>query len=148
MRLVHFSHDPTLTPRSVTQTAIGPKPDGLWLSDEDDNGWSAWATGNEWALGKHAFEVTLSDDANVLTLSTAEAIRQFHAEYRTHLPGIPAGVLDDWAIDWPRVSEQYGGIIITPYQWRLRLDMKVGWYYTWDCASGCIWDATAIATIK
>jgi hypothetical protein len=62
-------------------------------------------------------------------------------------------------IDWPKVSERYDGVVIAPYVWSLRMgdyEMIEGrmrktpdsaisdWYYPWDCASGCIWKASAI----
>ena len=36
------------------------------------------------------------------------------------------------------------GIIISPYQWDCRLALESGWYYGWDCSSGCIWDISCI----
>ncbi|QBI98814.1 hypothetical protein SEA_BOBBY_184 [Mycobacterium phage Bobby] len=54
--------------------------------------------------------------------------------------GIP-----DW-IDWGKVAADYGGIIIAPYQWSRRMDPH--WYYTWDCASGCIWNLEAIESLE
>lgn len=33
---------------------------------------------------------------------------------------------------------------ITPYCWPARMDPDLIWYYGWDCASGCIWDASTI----
>ena len=51
-------------------------------------------------------------------------------------------------IDWAEVASKYDGIIISPYQWSLRLDMEMMWYYGWDCASGCIWNISAIKELK
>lgn len=51
-------------------------------------------------------------------------------------------------IDWVKVKPLYDGIIITPYQWRCRLDPDIFWYYSWDCASGCIWNLETIETTK
>jgi hypothetical protein len=52
-----------------------------------------------------------------------------------------------YEIDWYRVAEQYDGIIITPYIYERRLTEYTTWYYSWDCASGCIWNGKAIANI-
>ncbi len=46
-----------------------------------------------------------------------------------------------------QVAKLYQGIIIAPYCYSIRLDNDCFWYYPWDCASGCIWDATAIAAL-
>ena len=29
-----------------------------------------------------------------------------------------------------------------------RLDMETRWYYGWDCASGCVWDASAVQSVE
>lgn len=50
-------------------------------------------------------------------------------------------------IDWRRVAESYQGIVIAPYVWARRHHLASGWYYAWDCASGCIWDSAAVAAI-
>ncbi len=51
-------------------------------------------------------------------------------------------------IDWIKVAKQYAGLIIAPYQWGYRLEPGTHWYYGWDCASGCIWDASVIERIE
>lgn len=48
-------------------------------------------------------------------------------------------------IDWQAVASDHDGIIISPYNWPARHEMI--WYYPWDCASGCIWNADAITSI-
>ena len=49
-------------------------------------------------------------------------------------------------IAWEKVAAKYDGLIITPYIWQRR--MELNWYYTWDCASGCIWNVRAIKDIR
>ena len=44
------------------------------------------------------------------------------------------------------LDRRVDGIIIAPYQWYCR--MTVDWYYTWDCASGCIWNLDAIESVN
>ncbi len=51
-------------------------------------------------------------------------------------------------VDWAKVAKLYDGIIIAPYISARRLAHSVNWYYTWDCASGCIWNPRAIKSIK
>tara|TARA_B100000073_G_scaffold347518_1_gene362140 strand:- start:7440 stop:7865 length:426 start_codon:yes stop_codon:yes gene_type:complete len=43
------------------------------------------------------------------------------------------------AIDWVKVSQDYDGIEICPYQWKFRMEDHTAWYYGWDVASGCVW---------
>jgi hypothetical protein len=50
-------------------------------------------------------------------------------------------------IEWRKVAERFDGIIIAPYIWQRRLDLESSWYYSWDCASGCIWNASAVREI-
>ena len=55
---------------------------------------------------------------------------------------------DYGCIDWRLVAEEWQGIVIAPYLWERRFDSDARWYYSWDCASGCIWDHRAIAAIE
>ena len=48
-------------------------------------------------------------------------------------------------IDWIKVSKQYSGIEINPYQHSNRYTSM--WYYGWDVASGCIWKNDLIKNI-
>jgi hypothetical protein len=47
-------------------------------------------------------------------------------------------------IDCERLYQEYQGLFITPYIPVCRLSMACNWYYTWDCASGVIWDLSCI----
>ena len=53
----------------------------------------------------------------------------------------------DGAIDWPSVAETYTGIEICPYRRSQRMRDDARWYYTWDVASGCVWDPAAVREI-
>jgi hypothetical protein len=74
----------------------------------------------------HAFLLDI-DDSRLLKINTYEDLKLFNEEY----------VIDNYYVDWKRVSEKYGGIEIVPYIYEARHEML--WYYTWDVASGCIW---------
>jgi hypothetical protein len=145
IRLVHYAKSPVLAVRSVEQP--GPadmKPRGFWLSDDDcEDNWRAWCEAETFSLGNLAcvHDVALRDTANVLRLAGAYEIDAFDRQYTGELcRGISY-------IDWARVASDYDGIIITPYIWERRLTNTARWYYGWDCASGCIWNADAIASI-
>ena len=59
-------------------------------------------------------------------------------------------------IEWKQVYKDFSGLEICPYQKGTRYgvngetvsDRKMNWYYTWDVASGCIWDLNAIDNIE
>ena len=144
-RLIHYSSAPLAEVYSVEQgTGFQMKPSGLWVSAEGyGDTWKDWCEAEEFHLERltHVHEIELASGANVLRVSGEDAILGFTKQYRHAKSGYPCELS---AIDWPRVASEYQGILIAPYVWTLRLDPRVTWYYPWDCASGCIWDAKAI----
>ena len=141
-RLIHYSKEPLTDVRTVEQTEernVG-KPHGLWVSCEGENDWPSWCKAESFgAPFDHATEIKLWRTAPVLHISNATQLRifnrAFNKPHRSHS-------LD--AIDWGRAAKDYHGVIISPYLWDCRLADDVFWYYGWDCASGCIWNAKAI----
>lgn len=118
----------------------GPKPKGLWLSVDDGWGWRDWCEAERYRPEKltHAHDIELDPDAPLLWITTAGDLLNFGAEYGAELlPGYRV-------IAWDRVAQDYEGIIIAPYQWELRLDARVSWYYGWDCSSGCLWNPAEV----
>ena len=120
------------------------KPTGFWVSVAGEDDWPSWCRSEEFRDIDNSVrhDVILSPSANLLVLDTTTSMREFDAEY---------GVLDSieyrgYAIDWPRLYGEYDGIVIAPYQWSERHG-DLGWYYTWDCASGCVWNLHAIVSV-
>jgi len=156
VRLVHFRDSPEPFPIESRSQQVLPirarmflKPSGFWVSDEDEFGWSEWCRGEEFHLEalRYAFEVTIKPDANVLLVSGADNFLAFHERFAVHdLADAYYSVFDKGSPDWVAVAEQFQGIVITPYLWEFRLS-GYDWYYGWDCASGCIWDAEAIGSV-
>jgi len=143
MNLSHFTAEHSLVPRSEVQTGRrGDKPVGLWVSVDGPDDWQEWCRSEGWGDvdSKLRFRVTLADDANVLRIDSTSSLLDFAAEFQD--PGGRA-----WRVNWSAVAERWQGIIIAPYQWSCRLG-EPDWYYTWDCASGCIWDADAISCVE
>lgn len=146
MTLLHYSAKPLCEVRSVEQRADPDiKPRGLWFSVENPGtdewmGWREWCESEQWGLRSlvNAVEISFVPSARVLMLSTPEDIETFNGEYEKPLFG------DYRMIDWRAVADKYQAIIISPYQWSRRFDDKARWYYGWDCASGCVWDASAV----
>ena len=144
--LVHFSREPlnTIESRSQIRDPLGMKPKGLWVSDESSYGWKEWCAENEFNTSRFAFahQIHLKPDAKILRIDTVEKLQAFDREYA--LPKfMDLNMMR--GIDWARLAETHQGILISPYQWSCRMDLL--WYYGWDCASGCVWDADAIERI-
>lgn len=117
------------------QQFISGKPNGLWISVEgfeEDWGWKNWCLASDFDVErlecKH--EVFLREDANILYISTLEELKEMGEGYD---------------INWHYYTKKYQGIIIAPYIGEGRY---IRWYAGWDCSSGCIWDMTAIQSIK
>lgn len=154
MRLIHYSDEPLVAVRSASQCGDnydwheGRKPTGLWVSVEGEDDWRAWCKAEDFrdCDAQVATEIVLRDTHTVLVIDTSVALELFHREYSVEQKKY--GKWAEWMIDWPRVAASHGGIIIAPYQWRHRLDSPVSsWYYSWDCASGCLWDASQVERV-
>lgn len=145
-----MAYDPTWTYDQEEARLYG-KPRGLWVSVKGEYDWPTWCEENEFSTsgGIHVeHEVILMPDANVLHISTEEELKEFTLAFGT--PHIWAGSVrlgDQYVIDWRQVAAQYDGIIISPYLYRWDQEWMM-WYYGWDCASGCIWNLSAIASVS
>lgn len=129
------------------------KPRGLWVSVGDgEDGWRAWCEAESFGLKRFQWvsEITFTDAANILWLSGADEIDRFHAEY---VKGRDYERKPGWrwpprGIDWAGVAMKYDGIVIAPYVWERRHCETAGWYYSWDCASGCIWNPAILTIVR
>lgn len=152
--LLHYSQKPPATIHSVKQEKSHHKPRGFWFSVGDGEGsWKDWCEGEQWGLERlvNPVEVILSDTANIRRIVNATQLKRFTVAYDdvSAAPGGGTAGGLDWRghyINWPQVAKDYDGIIIAPYLWECRFDPS--WYYSWDCASGCIWNADAVAALK
>ncbi len=153
MRLLHYSSKPLGTLMAQEQdegVRTYGKPRGLWVSVEGEDDWRSWCIVEDyyWHRLTHVHEIRLALDAHVLIVSGEKELDAFHDSFGA------ADQRDDpeaflfQGIDWRRVAALYQGIVIAPYVWSRRLSLPVHWYYTWDCASGCIWDPAAISSAK
>ena len=125
--------------RRTRRQEVEYKPIGLWYSVDGD--WERWCEveKTDWLEGQNVHEVMLGRE-KMLYVRTVEEIDAFHARYK-------AKKACYYLIDWSPVALEYDGIEIAPYQWERRHDKKRLWYYTWDCASGCIWRPRGV-TVK
>jgi hypothetical protein len=130
---------------------MGWKPKGIWLSaDACSINWKEWCIAEEFRLDclryNHAIE--LHPD-KILWIRTPQALQEFSREYSFTSDVLRnAGIRErPDSVHWGLLSEKYMGIVIAPYFWEHRLSLDLFWYYSWDCASGCVWDSRAIRNI-
>lgn len=125
------------------------KPVGFWVSVSGEDDWPSWCRGEEFGLNclQFAQQVTLAAAANVLWISSGDDIDAFHEKWSIETEFERRyGTHGSWPIDWHKVALRYDGLIIAPYQYSRRFSPD--WYYGWDCASGCIWNLAAIASVE
>ncbi|MDR4305883.1 hypothetical protein IHQ68_04485 [Chelatococcus sambhunathii] len=145
----HMSYEPIETLRFVEQGEPDRffKPNGLWISDESDYGWSHWTADvgfyRRHGRPRHSYSVRIKPGSDVLWIKDQAQLVRFEQEFDRYF-----GTLDGfrYRIDWARVAERFQGILITPHLWECRWGSSL-WYSAWNCASGCIWDPEAIAEI-
>jgi hypothetical protein len=132
MKLLHYSDKPFALDARRYEQSEGMKPRGLWLSVED--AWAEWCRGEEFCAESltHVQEVKLDGTLNLKHLRTADEVLAFSDEFHTEELRVH--------LDWPRVAGLWDGLLISPYQCSVRLDDRASWYYSWDCASACVWN--------
>lgn len=115
------------------------KPVGLWYDFEGD--WIKWCLSASWGgVSDYIYEVEI-DKSKILQISTTGEFEKFEEEYLYHPEHFQNFRLHYGSVNWQAVKVKYSGIEIIPYLWDKRLDSM--WYYSWDCASGCVWDLEA-----
>lgn len=144
--LIHYSDKPLRLIYSTEQGEPNHKPKGLWVSVEGEYGWPQWCEQERYVIEHLTCKniVLLNNTAKIIKLTSPQDIDTFTQQYRS-----PTNSDNNYCyhIEWNKIAAIYQGIIISPYQWSRRLKGHCFWYYAWDCASGCIWDATAIESI-
>jgi len=152
MKLRHFSDQPVETLRSIEQRDTpDDKPLGFWVSVEGDgDGWTDWCRETEFALEKLVVEheVILKPSARILTITGEAGLDAFTREFGIPLDEPFMRQFERRRINWAKVAAEHQGIIIAPYIWTRRLHPETFWYYTWDCACGCIWDVSAMERVN
>jgi len=131
----------------VPPSKITTKPIGLW-----------YGFGTSWIdfvrsqmpqremYTEHVFKIEI-DTSNILIIKDDESFLDFSDKYKDpEFEKKWPDVRND-AIDWPKVSREYKGIEFPVYFHKYRRTREHGWYYTWDVASGCIWDLSAVKKV-
>lgn len=168
MILEHYSKGPLAwPPRDYVQTnhkegwGHPPKPEGLWVSVKGgDPDWPEWCESEDFRLEHLAVctRVILADNANIRIVNGEAELATFDEQYGTDYAYGYGSSVAHRRIDWIKLAEDYDGLIIAPYVWACRLPWRTDepthryrisdWYYPWDCASGVIWKARAIAAFE
>lgn len=125
------------------------KPTGLWYGI--DNSWIDWCISEQMSwICPNIYEVILNEE-RLLKIDNIPDFEKFENEYGD----VPPWENHYWSaifenrkerINYEAVIQKYGGLEISPYQYRKR--MKSFWYYGWDCASGIIWDHTMVKDLR
>lgn len=159
-RRIHLSRADSIAFMSVVQPTgdemrMFRKPQGLWYGINDS--WIDWCASEEMGwVHDHIHEVIL-DESKILKITNLREFNAFEKEYGG-LDPLLARLERDFpgqmmnyrrgmeSIAFDKVAEKYSGLEITPYLYEKRLISM--WYYGWDCASGCVWDASAVRDVK
>lgn len=127
--------------KKYEQQSYSHKPKGLWYSYYDE--WYNWIIGEEMKdylykyihkikLRKHAItNINKTNKNKLLSIRTLKDFNIFDKRYRG----------EGFKINWKQVAKDYGGIEICPYRQEKEFN---SWYFSWDVASGCIWNINAI----
>ena len=145
MKLHHWSERRIDTLYDVEIQPYAIKPVGLWVSV--DNEWDDWCKSEGFRdhKGWHKYEVDLCD-ADVLLLNTPERVLEFNEQLKSE--GSMVEGFSTIMAAWQSIADKCDGLIIAPYLWQLRLDRRCSWYYGWDIAGGCIWNASKLKIKK
>ena len=149
--LKHYSDKPNLILEPLynkgisTQSEHSRKPSGFWVSISES--WKTfWEQESNYCQApemldnlKYCYDIKLSDDINILLIDTPEKMLEFNDHYGTKY--------GNTLINWKSLAYDYQGIILPSYFDMYRLNSDLEWYYTWDCASGCIWDISCIMSV-
>ena len=139
MERIHITNNKKLEKElfSCANVKKSLKPLGLWYGI--DKSWEQWAYDNM-NMTKDCKYSLIIDENSILKMQYSHELHNFTDEFGEYNR---CGVMD---INWEDVAQKYKGIEIAPYIWSCR--MELFWYHGWDCASGCIWDVSAIKEIK
>lgn len=125
------------------------KPNGLWysLGDswlrflEQESSYFSWSL-HRIDSYKFVYRVTV-DPRKILRLNTPEDFEKFTDRFGVVLPS--RGREGNFLINWQEVFVYHHGIEVRG------CDDWMGkwlWFDGWDCASGCIWDSSAIKKLE
>ena len=152
-KLYHFSeHQQLILVDKKYPQKIHTKPHGLWFSDESKKySWYNWCRNENFNLNglQYKNKITFKKYATILLITNCVQLDDFTKkfEFEDYNSIYKMFIQDNLNvsvslyINWEKITKLCDCIFITPYLWKKR---SVPWYYTWDCASGCIMNLNAI----
>jgi hypothetical protein len=145
----HLSQEPISKIWDVDQSVLQSflpdiKPHGFWY--QVDHEWEEWCSCNMPAWVKPNRCSIEVDHSRMIVIDSFEKLKAFSLKYKYKTITTRQLTSEFRTIDWSRVAADYAGIEISPYQHEARYAYM--WYYSWDVASGCVWDSSAIRIIK
>jgi len=126
--------------QDVTPSFLG-KPKGLWYSCGDD--WIQWASSEMPGMinkANYLYKIEVNYD-KIKTVHSEAEFTFLEKEYGAK------SMIGGTVIDWKKLQDDgFAGIEICPYFNNKRYTAQ--WYYSWDVASGCIWDPAGLVDFK
>lgn len=146
-KLYHYSKDKLILDKNrcyAEKNICGDKPGGLWISVDYD--WQIWCEEEGYRTDRlvNQCEIVLCECEKILFINNKDELLNFTKNFRDKFSDLNRYNDCTCSLDWSSVKSIYKGILIYPYIYECRLNSLTQWYYTWDCASGCIWDLSCI----
>jgi hypothetical protein len=141
----HITKQPIVLPLSDMDPGSGHiamKPAGFWYELHGE--WRDWCAEEEYLdVSEHmVYEVDLSD-CRIRTITSLEEAIAFSEEFRYRRVDWPSSFV--MAIDWRRAALGFDGIEVSWYErWQMLMTHSLEWLYSWDCRSGCVWNASKV----
>ena len=142
MAMIHYSAEPfNHEIKSTRKQYKYQKPLGLWFSTNKDDGWRSWCKSEDFRQDcfNYKTNIKFKPDAKVLQITNPAGVDAFWKEY-----GVPDKNVPNlrYKVNWPKVAQKYDAIYFPKYYPELR--KKHRWYDSWDCSSGCVWNANVV----
>lgn len=112
------------------------KPNGFWFSVVSNKDWPTHVKDAQLAKPlRYRYSVELHLD-RLISINSIWDIGRFQKRF-----------LKGNSIDWEEVAKHYSGFIVPLYR-EFFVEESLRWYESLDCSSGCVWDLSAIKSIK
>lgn len=146
-----YRHHLSPFPDVVLQPVARPddiKPGGFWYGVNLD--WIRWLMDqgyeddSSW-MHPFLYEIEI-DESRVLKIATQQEFADLNRDYDQRADWIGYG--KHHVLDWVRLKQGFAGLEISPYRHEVMGSLDCFWYHGWDCASGVVWDVSAITGLR
>jgi hypothetical protein len=143
MKRIHYTNKDYIdVTREYHSTDMWLKPIGLWYSL--DYVWEQVCIGYNVPCGKNKLLLDIIDEG-IFIIDSLDKLRVFIDKYAD---------LDKGFINWTSVQNKYDGFEVRNYNYILSqirkyypYELEYIWFNSLDCASGCLWNLSAIHSI-